>query len=211
LIWAVQRRQFPGMNRCKRSYKAGDRIRYFLQLDKEGGPAIVLSRNILLCNATLAMGLVAEDRRNKDGQRDRACGPRLPYSVDSDVTRRRVCRHEAVLQSVVGELREDRYSHVDVDLARFFTRLHLRSRESHYSREHAMEAMRRRPAFTYIGCGQNVRLAAQLTGWNIDVYSESKKRSPAGHGARFAILHDEARPSSYTSPYRSRRHCEVRR
>ena len=172
------------------SYRAGERLQgYFLRLDKEGkGPALVLSRKqqefvkqlFAMEVPEIAEGIVEIRAVSREpGIRSKIA----VYSKDSDVDPVGACvgMKGARVQSVVGELKGEKIDIVlwDLDPARFVCNavapaevVKVIIRE----REHIMEVIVPDDQLSLaIGRrGQNVRLAAQLTGWNIDVYSETK-------------------------------------
>lgn len=172
------------------SYRAGERLQgFFLRLDKEGkGPAIVLSRKhpefvkalFTMEVPEIAEGIVEVRAVSREpGIRSKIA----VYSKDSDVDPVGACvgMKGARVQSVVGELKGEKIDIVlwDTDPARFVCNaiapaevVKVIIRE----REHIMEVIVPDDQLSLaIGRrGQNVRLAAQLSGWNIDVYSETK-------------------------------------
>ncbi len=178
------------------TYKAGDRFQgYFLYLDKEGkGPAIVLSRRSPALVTQLFSMEVPEIAEGiveiKTVAREPGIRSKIAvYSKDTDVDPVGACvgMKGSRVQSVVGELKGEKIDIVmwDSDPARFVCNaiapaevVKVIIRE----REHAMEVIVPDDQLSLaIGRrGQNVRLAAQLTGWNIDVYSESKIEEIAG-------------------------------
>ena len=172
------------------SYRAGERIQgFFLRIEQEGrGPAVVLSRR----NIGLMLGLFAmEVPEIAEGIVEinaaaREAGVRSKIAVssrDSDVDPVGACvgMKGSRVQGVVGELKGEKIDIVawDSDPARFVcnalapaevVKVIIRDREM------AMEVVVPDDQLSLaIGRrGQNVRLAAQLTGWNIDVFSETK-------------------------------------
>lgn len=183
-------------------YKAGDRLQgYFLYLDKDGkGPAIVLSRKSPALVTQLFSMEVPEIAEGiveiKAVAREPGIRSKIAvYSKDTDVDPVGACvgMKGSRVQSVVGELKGEKIDIVlwDQDPARFVCNaiapaevVKVIIRE----REHAMEVIVPDDQLSLaIGRrGQNVRLAAQVTGWNIDVYSESKIEEIAGR-ARAAL------------------------
>ena len=160
---------------------------FFLRIDKDGkGPPIVLSRkNIgLLINLfTMEVPEIAE------GIVDIRVAAREPGALkiavasrDSDVDPVGACvgMKGSRVQSVVGELKGEKIDIVawDSDRALRLQRAGARrgGEGDHTRQEHAMEVVVPDDQLSLaIGRrGQNVRLAAQLTGWNIDVYSETR-------------------------------------
>ncbi|MBT3181969.1 MAG: transcription termination/antitermination protein NusA [Deltaproteobacteria bacterium] len=172
------------------SYRAGERLQgFFLRIDREGrGPAVVLSRR----NMGLLLGLFAlEVPEIAEGIVEIRSAAREPgvrskiavYSKDSDVDPVGACvgMKGSRVQNVVGELKGEKIDIVmwDTDPARFVCNalapaevVKVIIRE----REHSMEVVVPDDQLSLaIGRrGQNVRLAAQLTAWNIDVFSETK-------------------------------------
>jgi N utilization substance protein A len=205
------------------SYKAGERLQgFFLRLDKEGkGPAIVISRkNPQFITQLFAMEVpeIAEGIVEvKNVAREPGVRSKIAvYSKDSDVDPVGACvgMKGARVQSVVGELKGEKIDIVlwDPDPARFVCNaiapaevVKVIIRE----REHIMEVIVPDDQLSLaIGRrGQNVRLAAQLTGWNIDVYSESKIEEIASR-ARSALskilgVDDSTAIIFYSHSYRS--------
>lgn len=172
------------------NYRAGERLQgFFLRIDKEGrGPAVVVSRK----NLGLLIGLFTmEVPEIAEGIVEIAAAAREPgvrskiavSSRDSDVDPVGACVgiKGSRVQNVVGELKGEKIDIVawESDPARFVCNalapaevVKVIIRE----REHAMEVVVPDDQLSLaIGRrGQNVRLAAQLTGWNIDVFSETK-------------------------------------
>lgn len=182
------------------SYRAGERLQgFFLRIDKEGkGPAIVLSRRnigLLIGLFTMEVPEIAEGIV-EIGAAAREPGIRSKIAVssrDSDVDPVGACVgiKGSRVQSVVGELKGEKIDIVawDSEPARFVCNalapaevIKVIIRE----REHAMEVVVPDDQLSLaIGRrGQNVRLAAQLTGWNIDVFSESKIEQVATRARR---------------------------
>lgn len=171
-------------------FKAGDRVQgYFLRLDKDsrGVPIILSRKNVGLLTELFKMevpeiseGIVEiKAAAREPGARSKIA----VYSRDSDVDPVGACVgiKGSRVQSVVSELRGEKIDVVlwDEDPARFVCNaiapaevIKVIIRE----REHAMEVVVPDDQLSLaIGKkGQNVRLAAQLTGWNIDVYAESR-------------------------------------
>ncbi len=172
------------------SYKAGDRLQgYFLRLDREGrGAAIVLSRRNLGLLIELFKMEVPEIAEGiveiKSAAREPGIRSKIAvYSTDPDVDPVGACvgMKGSRVQNVVAELKGEKIDIVawDNDPARFVCNslapaevLKVIIRE----RERKMEVVVPDDQLSLaIGRrGQNVRLAAQLTGWNIDVFSETK-------------------------------------
>lgn len=171
-------------------YRAGERIQgFFSRLDKDGrGPVVVLSRKTSkLVKALFTMevpeigeGLVEIKAVSREpGVRSKIA----VFSRDQDVDPVGACVgiKGSRVQNVVAELKGEKIDIVpwDEDPARFVCNAIAPAEVSRViirEREHAMEVVVPDDQLSLaIGRrGQNVRLAAQLTGWNIDVYSESK-------------------------------------
>jgi N utilization substance protein A len=172
------------------SYRAGERVQgYFLRLDKEGrGPAVVLSRKaigLLTQLFTMEVPEIAEGIVEIQASA-REPGVRSKIAVssrDSDVDPVGACVgiKGSRVQNVVSELKGEKIDIVawDQDPARFVCNaiapaevVKVIIREQ----EHAMEVVVPDDQLSLaIGRrGQNVRLAAQLTSWNIDVFSETR-------------------------------------
>lgn len=172
------------------SYRAGERVQgFFLRLDKEGrGPAVVLSRRSVGLLTELFSMEVPEIGEGivEISASAREPGVRSKIAVssrDADVDPVGACVgiKGSRVQSVVSELKGEKIDIVawDMDPARFVCNaiapaevVKVIIREQ----EHAMEVVVPDDQLSLaIGRrGQNVRLAAQLTGWNIDVFSETR-------------------------------------
>ncbi len=172
------------------SYRAGERVQgYFLRIEREGhGPAVVLSRkNVgLLTQAfTLEVPEIAEGIVEiKESAREPGVRSKIAVaSRDQDVDPVGACVgiKGSRVQGVVAELKGEKIDIVawDKDPARFVCNaiapaevVKVIIREH----EHAMEVVVPDDQLSLaIGKrGQNVRLAALLTGWNIDVFSETR-------------------------------------
>jgi N utilization substance protein A len=182
------------------NYRAGERVQgFFLQLDREGrGPAVVLSRKnvgLLIQLFTMEVPEIAESIVTIQAAA-REPGVRSKIAVssrDSDVDPVGACVgiKGSRVQSVVSELKGEKIDIVawDLDPARFVCNaiapaevVKVIIREQ----EHAMEVVVPDDQLSLaIGRrGQNVRLAAQLTGWNIDVFSETRIEQLAGRARR---------------------------
>lgn len=172
------------------SYRAGERVQgFFMRLDKEGrGPAVVLSRKaigLLTQLFTMEVPEIAEGIVTIQAAA-REPGVRSKIAVssrDADVDPVGACVgiKGSRVQNVVSELKGEKIDIVawDNDPARFVCNaiapaevVKVIIREQ----EHAMEVVVPDDQLSLaIGRrGQNVRLAAQLTGWNIDVFSETR-------------------------------------
>jgi len=182
------------------SYRAGERLQgFFLRIDKDGkGPPLILSRR----NMGLLIGLFTmEVPEIAEGIVEIRAAAREPgvrskiavASRDSDVDPVGACVgiKGSRVQGVVGELKGEKIDIVawDNDPARFVcnalapaevVKVIIRDREN------AMEVVVPDDQLSLaIGRrGQNVRLAAQLTGWNIDVYSETRIEQVAARARR---------------------------
>ncbi len=171
-------------------YRAGERVQgYFLSLAREGrGPQIILSRRdprlvsklFELEVPEIAEGIVTiRAQAREPGVRTKIA----VYSKDMDVDPVGACvgMKGSRVQSVVQELRGEKIDIIqwDIDPARFVcnaispaevVKVIIRERDK------AMEVVVPDDQLSLaIGRhGQNVRLAAELTGWNINVFSETK-------------------------------------
>ncbi|MFH1829760.1 MAG: transcription termination factor NusA [Pseudomonadota bacterium] len=177
--------QVPG-----ESYRAGDRLQgFFLRIDKEGkGPPIVLSRRnigLLVALFTMEVPEIAEGIVEiRAAAREPGVRSKIAVSSnDADVDPVGACVgiKGSRVQGVVGELKGEKIDIVawDNEPARFVCNALAPAEVIKViirDREHAMEVVVPDDQLSLaIGRrGQNVRLAAQLTGWNIDVYSETK-------------------------------------
>ncbi|MBI4237958.1 MAG: transcription termination/antitermination protein NusA [Deltaproteobacteria bacterium] len=177
--------QIPG----ERS-QPGERVQgYFMTLNREGrGPQVVLSRRhpqLVVKLFEMEVPEIAEDIvQIKTVAREAGVRTKIGvYSKDSDVDPVGACvgMKGSRVQNVVQELRGEKIDIVqwDEDPARFVCNavapaevVKVIIRE----KDHSMEVVVPDDQLSLaIGRrGQNVRLAAQLTGWNIDVLSESK-------------------------------------
>ncbi|HEX5037081.1 MAG TPA: transcription termination factor NusA [bacterium] len=171
-------------------YKPGDRIQaYFLALQKTTrGPSLILSRR----NPGLLMKLfemeVPEVSEGIVEIRSAAREPGLRskiavYSKDSDVDPVGACvgMKGSRVQNVVQELRGEKIDIVswDPDAAKFVCNAIAPAEVAKViinEKDRSMEIIVPDDQLSLaIGKrGQNVRLAAELTGWNIDIYSETK-------------------------------------
>lgn len=171
-------------------YRVGERVQgYFARINREGrGPQVVLSRRdpALVCKLfetevpEIAEGIVQiRITAREPGVRTKIG----VYSRDSDVDPVGACvgMKGSRVQSVVQELRGEKIDIIqwDEDPARFVCNalspaevVKVIIRE----RDHSMEVVVPDDHLSLaIGRkGQNVRLAAELTGWSIDVFSETK-------------------------------------
>lgn len=171
-------------------YKTGDRIQGFLyEIDvKTRGPMLLLSRrhpNLVKSLFETEVPEVAEGIVEiRAVARDPGVRTKIAvYSTDSDVDPVGACvgMKGSRVQSVVQELRGEKIDIVlwDADPARFVCNAIAPAQVSKViiiEKKHSMEIIVPDDQLSLaIGRkGQNVRLAANLTGWNIDVFSESK-------------------------------------
>lgn len=171
-------------------FKTGDRIQgYFYEIDtKARGPMILLSRKHPLFVKSLFEMEVPEISEGiveiKSVARDAGVRTKIAvYSADSDVDPVGACvgLKGSRVQAVVQELRGEKIDIVpyDPDPARFVCNAIAPAQVAKViilDKKQAMEVIVPDDQLSLaIGRkGQNVRLAANLTGWNIDVYSESK-------------------------------------
>jgi len=184
-------------------YRAGERVQgYFLTLNREGrGPQVVLSRKDPKLVSRLFEMEVPEISEGIVQIRAtaREAGVRTKigvYSRDSDVDPVGACvgMKGSRVQNVVQELRGEKIDIIqwDEDPARFVCNaispaevVKVIIRE----KDHSMEVVVPDDQLSLaIGRkGQNVRLAAQLTGWNIDVFSETKVEELASRHRRALV------------------------
>lgn len=171
-------------------YKPGDRVQaYFYEIDvKSRGPMLLLSRrhpNLVKALFEMEVPEVSEGIVEiKSVARDGGVRSKIAvYSNDSDVDPVGACvgLKGSRVQSVVQELRGEKIDIVlwDMDPARFVCNAIAPAQVTKViimEKKHAMEIHVPDDQLSLaIGRkGQNVRLAANLTGWSIDVFSESK-------------------------------------
>lgn len=171
-------------------YKSGDRIQaLFLALQKSArGPSLILSRRDpgLLTKLfemevpEVSEGIVEIKRAAREpGARSKIA----VYSKDSDVDPVGACvgMKGSRVQNVVQELRGEKIDIVawDLDPAKFVCNAISPAEVAKVivnEKDRSMEIVVPDDQLSLaIGKkGQNVRLAAELTGWNIDIYSETK-------------------------------------
>lgn len=172
------------------SYKPGDRIQaYFFEIDTFArGPMILLSRRhpyLVKALFELEVPEISEGIVDiKAVARDPGVRTKIAvYSTDGDVDPVGACvgMKGSRVQSVVQELRGEKIDIVlwDNDPARFVCNAIAPAQVAKViviEKKHSMEIIVPDDQLSLaIGRkGQNVRLAANLTGWNIDVFSESK-------------------------------------
>lgn len=179
------REQIPG-----ETYKPGDRIQaYFVELNSAGkGTQVILSRRhpgLLKALFEMEVPEIAEkiveikSCAREPGQRAKVA----VYSRDSDVDPVGACvgMKGSRVQSVVQELRGEKIDIVmwDDDPAKFVCNAIAPAEVAKViikENDKAMEIIVPDDQLSLaIGKrGQNVRLAANLTGWNIDIFSETK-------------------------------------
>ncbi len=207
------------------NYKINDRITaLLLDLKRESrGPQIVISRkNPGLIRALFYM----EVPEISEGIVEIKAAAREPglrakvavYSSDSDVDPVGACvgMKGSRVQSVVQELKGEKIDIVnfDQDSARFVCNAIAPAEVSRviiHDKDHSMEIIVPDDQLSLaIGKkGQNVRLAAQLTGWNIDIFSETKIEE-LQKAAKMALVEDLGLEESmasvlYSHAYRSTR------
>lgn len=171
-------------------YKPGDRIQaYFYEIDTHArGPMLLLSRrhpNLVRALFEMEVPEISEDIVEiRNVARDPGVRTKIAvYSSDDDVDPVGACvgLRGSRVQSVVQELRGEKIDIVlwDNDPARFVCNAIAPAQVSKViiiEKRHSMEIIVPDDQLSLaIGRkGQNVRLAANLTGWNIDVFNESK-------------------------------------
>ncbi len=171
-------------------YKPGDRIQaYFLALQKTSrGPSLILSRRnpgLLTKLFEMEVPEVAEGIVEiKNAAREPGLRSKIAvYSKDSDVDPVGACvgMKGSRVQNVVQEMRGEKIDIVawDPDHAKFVCNAIAPAEVARViinEKDRSMEIIVPDDQLSLaIGKrGQNVRLAAELTGWNIDIYSESK-------------------------------------
>ena len=170
-------------------YKIGDRVQaYFVEINPHRGSMLVLSRrhpNLVRKLFEMEVPEVADGTVTiKNVAREPGVRAKIGvYSKDSDVDPVGACvgMKGSRVQSVVQELRGEKIDIVtwDEDPARFVCNAIAPAEVVKViikDRERSMDVVVPDDQLSLaIGRkGQNVRLAAQLTGWNIDVFSETK-------------------------------------
>jgi N utilization substance protein A len=172
------------------NYKTGERIQaYFLELRKGlKGPQLILSRRTPQLIRTLFSMEVPEINEGiveiKNVSREVGNRAKVAvYSKDSDVDPVGACvgMKGSRVQAVVQELRGEKIDIVtwDDDPAKFVCNAIAPAEVVKviiHEKDHSMEIIVPDDQLSLaIGRrGQNVRLAAQLTGWNIDIYNETR-------------------------------------
>ncbi|MBI2082920.1 MAG: transcription termination/antitermination protein NusA [Deltaproteobacteria bacterium] len=172
------------------SYRPGERIQaYFLSIDKSPhGPQLILSRRDRKLMTKLFELEVPEISEKiveiKNAAREAGARSKIAvYSRDSDVDPVGACvgMKGSRVQSVVQELRGEKIDIVawNQDPAKFVCNAISPAEVSKViinEKDHSMEIIVPDDQLSLaIGKkGQNVRLAAELTGWSIDIYSETK-------------------------------------
>lgn len=170
-------------------YKTGERLQgYFLEIGRGSGPQIVLSRSHPMFVRRLFEIETPEMNEGivevKSVARDAGFRTKIAvYSRDSDVDPVGACvgRKGSRVQTVVQELRGEKIDIVqwDEDPAKFVCNAIAPAEVSRIvikEKEHKMEIVTPDDQLSLaIGKkGQNVKLAAMLTGWDLDVLSESR-------------------------------------
>lgn len=172
------------------AYKVGERIQaYFLEIRKSArGPQLILSRKAPSFIQALFEMEVPEISEAivqiKNVAREVGSRAKVAvYSKDSDVDPVGACvgMKGSRVQSVVQELRGEKIDIVtwDEDPARFVCNAIAPAEVAKvviHEQDHSMAIIVPDDQLSLaIGRrGQNVRLAAQLTGWNIDIFNETK-------------------------------------
>lgn len=172
------------------NYKVGERIQaYFLEIRKSArGPQLILSRKSPQFIRALFEMEVPEISEAiveiKNVAREVGSRAKVAvYSKDSDVDPVGACvgMKGSRVQSVVQELRGEKIDIVtwDEDPARFVCNAIAPAEVAKvviHEKDHSMAIIVPDDQLSLaIGRrGQNVRLAAQLTGWNIDIFNETK-------------------------------------
>ncbi|MBI2342170.1 MAG: transcription termination factor NusA, partial [Deltaproteobacteria bacterium] len=170
-------------------YKNGERVQgYFVEIGRGSGPQVILSRShpmfvkrlFEIETPEISEGIV----EIKSVARDPGARTKIAvYSRDSDVDPVGACvgRKGARVQTVVQELRGEKIDIVqwDDEAAKFVCNAIAPAEVSRIiikDKEHKMEIVVPDDQLSLaIGKkGQNVRLAAMLTGWDLDVLSESR-------------------------------------
>ena len=172
------------------AYKPGDRIQSFLYEinTKARGPMLLLSRrhpNLVVALFEMEVPEISEEIVVvKSVAREPGVRSKIAvYSTDGDVDPVGACvgMKGSRVQSVVQELRGEKIDIVlwDPDIARFVCNAIAPAQVAKVivlDKKHSLEVIVPDDQLSLsIGRkGQNVRLAAELTGWNIDVFSESR-------------------------------------
>lgn len=210
--------QVPGEN-----YRAGERVQaYFLRVDPESrGPIIILSRKDTRFVTKLFEVEVPEISEGiveiRAAARDPGMRTKIAvYSRDGDVDPVGACVgvKGSRVQNIVSELKGEKVDIIawDPDPARFVCNAVSPAEVVKViikEREHTMEVIVPDDQLSLaIGRrGHNVRLAAELTGWNIDVYSESKIDNMARRSriilARVLAIDDTMTIVLYSHTYRT--------
>lgn len=170
-------------------YKSGERLQgYFVEIGRGAGPQVILSRSHPMFVKRLFEIETPEISEQiveiKSVARDAGLRTKIAvYSRDSDVDPVGACvgRKGSRVQTVVQELRGEKIDIVqwDDDPARFTCNAIAPAEVSRIiikEKEHKMEVVVPDDQLSLaIGKkGQNVRLAAMLVGWDLDVLSESR-------------------------------------
>lgn len=205
------------------SYAPNDRVQaYFLTIHPSArGPQLILSRRdrrflIRLFHQEvpeIAEGIVEiKAAAREPGFRSKIA----VYSRDSDVDSVGACvgMKGSRVQSVVQELRGEKIDIVfwDIDPAKFVCNAIAPAEVAKVivnEKDHSMEIVVPDDQLSLaIGKrGQNVRLAAELTGWNIDIYSESKLEEMAKKAKKVLVealgIDDSTATILYSQAFRS--------
>ncbi|MBI2067095.1 MAG: transcription termination/antitermination protein NusA [Deltaproteobacteria bacterium] len=204
-------------------FKPGDRIQaYFLSIEKTHyGPQLILSRRDRRFMVKLfemeVPEITAKIVEIKNAAREAGARSKIAvYSRDSDVDPVGACvgMKGSRVQSVVQELRGEKIDIVawDNDPARFVCNAIAPAEVSRViinEKDHSMEIVVPDDQLSLaIGKkGQNVRLAAELTGWSIDIYSESKLEEMAKKAKKNLVdtlqVEESTATILYSQAYRS--------
>lgn len=205
------------------TYHSGERLQgYCIRVDPAGrGPQIVLSRlhtGLLTKLFEMEVPEIAERIVEiKAAAREPGGRSKIAvYSRDSDVDPVGACvgMKGSRVQSVVQELRGEKIDIVswNTDMAQFVCNAIAPAEVSKViinEKTHTMEMVVPDDQLSLaIGRhGQNVRLASELTGWNIDVYSEQKLEEMAKRAKRLLVsaleIEDSMATILYSQAFRS--------
>ncbi|MBI1908675.1 MAG: transcription termination/antitermination protein NusA [Deltaproteobacteria bacterium] len=185
------------------NFKPNDRIQvYFLAIDRSSrGPQVILSRRsngLLMKLFEMEVPEIAEKivEIKKAAREPGARSKIAVYSKDHDVDPVGACvgMKGSRVQSVVQELRGEKIDIVswDPDSAKFVCNAIAPAEVSRVivrEKDRCMEVVVPDDQLSLaIGKkGQNVRLAAELVGWNIDIYSETKLDEMAKRAKRILV------------------------
>ncbi len=205
------------------SYAPNDRVQaYFLTIQQtQRGPQLILSRKDKRFLTKLFEQEVPEIAEGiveiKATAREPGFRSKIAvYSRDSDVDSVGACvgMKGSRVQSVVQELRGEKIDIVfwDIDPAKFVCNAISPAEVAKViinEKDHSMEIIVPDDQLSLaIGKrGQNVRLAAELTGWNIDIYSESKLEEMAKKAKKVLVdalgIEDSTATILYSQAFRS--------